>query len=146
LEARAGLDEDGGIDAGREEVRLEVGRPECPADRGEVVGQPRVVGGRRVPEVVMGVDDHGSRPQSGVGASGRMRPSARSSPQRSAGIARSASAGYSSRWAGVRTPVTSAVIAGWAIANWTAAARSGTPWRGPDPALRGARATRPSRR
>ena len=51
----------------------------------EVVGQPRIVGGRRIPEVVVGVDDLDRR-HAGTGASGAIRPSARSSAQRSAGI------------------------------------------------------------
>jgi hypothetical protein len=37
--------------------------------------------------------------------------------------------------------VTSAVIAGWAIANWTAAARSGTSWRAQTSPIRVARST-----
>jgi hypothetical protein len=38
-------------------------------------------------------------------------------------------AGYSSRWAGVRTPATSETTAGCESGNCIAAARSGTPWR-----------------
>ena len=54
------------IDAGSGQQRREVVRPEPPVDRGEVVGQPRVVGRAGSQKVVVGVDDRG---HGGVGAS-----------------------------------------------------------------------------
>src|SRR5262249_34724833 len=97
-------------------------------DGGELVGQPRIVGAGGVPQVVVGVD-HVCPVHDGTGASERSRPSARRSSHRAAGIPRRNAVGYSSRWAGVRTPATRPVTAGCAKGNWIAAARTGTPWR-----------------
>ena len=121
VEARAGLDEDGRVDAGGGQRRCEVGRRERPSDGCELVGEPRVVRPGGVPDVVVGVDDH----RCGTGASAAMRPSARSSSQRSAGMGWARRAGYSSRCATERTPATRVVTAGWAIGNCIAAARRG---------------------
>src|SRR5207245_487844 len=106
LDARAGLDEDRRLDPVRREQWLEILRPEPATDRREIVGQPRVLGRGRVPEVVMGVDDHGT------GASAEISPSARSSSQRAAGIGARISSGYSSRWSMRRTPAISDTTAG----------------------------------
>ena len=110
-----------GVHPVRLQERRQVDRPERTSDRGELVGQPRVVAAAGVPEVVVGVDDHGT------GASAASSPSDRSSAQSDAGMWRAIAAGYSSRWSMRRTPATSEVTAGWASGNWIAAARSGTP-------------------
>src|SRR5205814_8472593 len=128
VEVLSGLDEDRGIDPGRVEERCAIIRRERPADRGQLVRQPRIVGAGRVQEMVMGVDDHASPPIGG-GASGRMRPSARRSSHNAGGIDSRMKAGYSSSWSTLRTPATRLCTAGWASVNWMAAARSGTSWR-----------------
>jgi hypothetical protein len=79
-EAGAGLDEHRAVDTRRGQLRLEILGPEAPSDRLQLLRQPGVVGGRRVPEVVVGVDDYG------VGTSRARSPSALSSSHSWVGI------------------------------------------------------------
>ena len=58
LDAGHRLDEHRALDGRRFEQRPQVVRPETPTDRIELVAHPRVRAATRVPEVVMGVDDH----------------------------------------------------------------------------------------
>src|SRR5207245_1053140 len=143
VHARAGLDEHRALDAAGSKVGSEVLRPKRPANGGELIRHPRVVGPARVPEMVMGIDDqtHREAAGSGTGASGGSSPSDRSSAQSSSGIVALISSGYSSRCSIRRTPATIETTAGWARTNCTAAAFSGTPCRSQTARNRWARST-----
>ena len=82
-------------------------------------------------------------PRPGRAPSGSMRPLGRRSSHSAAGIGRRSSAGYSSRWAIVRTPAMSPATAGWASGNCIAAARTGTSWRSQASREAAGRARRP---